>query len=42
MRGKRCLGVLGYLFGHRFAMYGGSVQFDYCFRCGMPTGGWRS
>ena len=38
---SRCIGI-GRVLGHRFAFAGGSVQFDYCFRCGMPAGGWSS
>lgn len=39
-----CLGVWGRLFGHKFVKTTIYSEYEsgYCFRCGMPRGGWRS
>jgi hypothetical protein len=40
---SRCKGLLGVLFGHKFIKdMGGYVwPSGYCYRCGMPQGGWK-
>lgn len=37
---KKCLGVLGLLFGHKllFSTSGSKVEPGYCLRCGMVPG----
>lgn len=40
---SRCIG-LGWLKGHKFTMLSnGEYRYwsDYCYRCGMPKGGWK-
>jgi hypothetical protein len=40
-----CLGIKGWLFGHQFIkmmFFAERYEFnDYCYRCGMPQGGWQ-
>jgi hypothetical protein len=41
MNPTKCIGIMGWLFGHKFskAFWDGA---DHCWRCGMPRGGWKS
>lgn len=40
----RCIGWLGKIFGHKFhrapLLDEHSYSSNYCYRCGMPKGGW--
>ncbi len=38
----RCLGLLGWLLGHKFRWSDPHRTYvsDFCLRCGMPRGGW--
>lgn len=42
--GKRCRGIIGLIFGHKFhhATMEWVEYSDHCVRCGMPKGGWAS
>lgn len=40
----KCVGIVGRLFGHKFVKTVGweyVYRSDYCWRCGMPMGGWE-
>ena len=37
-----CVGLLGWLFGHKFTSFDGVFDYKHCRRCGMPEGGWAA